>query len=492
MALNPENAWSPLPDRAWSRAHARLLASRLGFSLKPAWIDQVLRDGPRRTIKRAFGRMRAFPEPDALTAVREETLARMRAPRSARMAMDTPGKRKERRRMQRDAYEAYGLDWLTFARQPEISAQEKRVLVFQNIWAVSIRGVPNPYALFDHQRRIREGLTGSYPDFCRSLAASPAMAVYLDLFRSRSGAPNENFARELFELFTLGEGNYAETDVREAARALTGYRPDRQGNLRLVPRLHDYGPHTIFLDTRSHNLDTLIDLIFEQPAAARFLPRELCRAYLSHEALPDPWLDPLAEAWRNEGYSIPWLCETLFTSRLFYEPAYRGQLIKDPVHYMLGMLQDLDLDVLPLPGRSLTQLRLMGMPFYQPPNVRGWVGGRQWINSATIAARRQFAASLFLPVDGERLNADDQRALEAARAAGRSRFTLSPEQLDAFTAWDDQRLANSLAERLYVDGDPAFLANLLSEINRERPYVARREAAGFLVAALTAPAYHLC
>ncbi|MGJ3243460.1 MAG: DUF1800 family protein [Opitutales bacterium] len=492
MPLNPENAWSPLPAEAWSRDHARHLASRLGFSLRPDWVDQIHRAGARRTVKQAFGQVRSMPVPPALEAVREDTLDRLRAPRADRQAMNTPEMRRQRRQVQRDAFNRFGLDWLAFAREPGQAAQEKRVLVFQNIWAVSVRGVNNPYVLFDHQRRIREGLTGSYLDFCRSLARSPAMALYLDLHRSRRGAPNENFARELFELFTLGEGRYTETDVKEAARALTGYRLDRRGGLRLVPHLHDFGPHTILLDTGSHDLDSLIDLIFEQPAAARFLPRALCRAYLSHEDLPDRLIDPLADAWRNEGFSIPWLCETLFTSQLFYEPVYRGQLIKDPVHYMLGMLQDLDLDVLPLPGRSLTQLRLMGMPFYQPPNVRGWVGGRQWINSATIAARRQFAASLFMPVDVERLNADDQQALATARAAGRDTFTLTAEQLDAFTAWEDQRLAHSLAERFYVDGDPAFLATLLSGINNDRPDVARREAAGFLVAALTAPAYHLC
>src|SRR5690606_1278539 len=160
--------------------------------------------------------------------------------------------------------------------------------------------------------------------------------------------------------------------------------------------------------------DAVIDLAYEQPAAAGFLPRELARFYLADEALPSEHVAALGAIWRESGFDLRVLVRTFFGSRCFFAPEFRGNAIKSPVQFYLGLLRDLDLSVTPLPRFSTARLRQMGQGLFQPPNVRGWVGGRAWINSSTLAVRRQMVRQLFSPLREETLNADEQRVIERA------------------------------------------------------------------------------
>jgi uncharacterized protein (DUF1800 family) len=364
------------------------------------------------------------------------------------------------------------------------------VLFFGNVWVVAYSGVRDAAALFDYQQRIRRHLGGSYPEMCLQLALAPAMVRYLDLNRNRKQAPNENFARELFELFCLGEGNYTEQDVKEAARALTGYALEKDGQVHFRQGRHDTSRKTIFGVTGRHDLPKLIELVFQQPAAARFLPRELARGYLTDAGLPDELIQPLADDWRASGFSIPRLLARFFLSRIFHDPAFRGNMIKAPVHYYIGLLQDLDLDVFPSPRRAGNLVRLMGQAFLNPPNVRGWVGGRQWINSATLAARRQLVQGLLEPVPAGRLNADEKRALEHAAAAGADRFTVAAGRLEKLAGLAPAELAGQFARRFHIEPDAAWLEDLFTRLRAGRD--GREWVKACLFAALTAPAYNLC
>ena len=237
-------------------------------------------------------------------------------------------------------------------------------------------------------------------------------------------------------------------------------------------------------------MDDVLRMVFEQPAAATFLPNEMIRYYLTEDGLGPRMLQPLAESWKASGYSIPHLLTKLFTSRIFYEPGFMGNMIKSPVQYYLGLLQDLDLDVFPSPRRTTNILRTMGQQFYNPPNVRGWVGGRHWINSATLSARRQLVASLLQPVPTKRLNADEEAAVKAAEEAGRAEFTVPREQLAELARMDLTVLAEAMAKRFYVDQDSTALEEIFSQLasSQQGP----RFATSCLVATLTAPPYHLC
>ena len=465
----------------------RHLAHRLGFAGPRMAAEGGPGTDPEALLEAAFGKIRAMPRAGGGPGPGYPQMEGAAAEGGSEEARQ---RRQQARQMEREAYAAYGMEWLAFAREPAHSAQEKVVLFFQNVWVVAFQGLRSASALRDYHERIRGGLGGNYPDLCKSLARSPAMVRYLNLNQNRRGAPNENFARELFELFCLGEGNYTEADVKEAARALTGFVLDGDDTVRFVLRRHDAGPKTIFGERGAFDMEGLIDLIFRQPAAARFLPHELARFYLSEEGLPEELLSPLAESWRASGYSIPFLLRTFFSADFFFAERFRGNLIKSPIQFYLGLLQDLDLDVFPSPRLSLNPLRAMGQAFFNPPNVRGWVGGRQWINSATLAARAQLVNSLFEDPGRLRLNADEEAAVALAKAHGKGRFTVDRPWLAELGRMDDAELARTLAERFHADPRPEALQPLLREV----PAGLRGRARGTacLKLALSCPAYHLC
>ena len=314
----------------------------------------------------------------------------------------------------------------------ERGLRQKWVLFLSDIYVVGFDKVHNPPFLYRHFDILSRGGLGPAPALAKAVSRSPAMMLYLDLAQSRREAPNENFARELFELFLLGEGNYSENDIKEAARAFTGYRlRPATGEVFLVPGQHDNGPKTVFGHTGNLTGDDVIDLAYGLPAAGAFLPHELVKFYLSDTMLPPEHLHALGDAWRTEGgYDLRWLARRFFGSRLFFAPEFRGDLIKSPIQYYLGMVGDLDLDVMPLPRFVLNPLRQMGQTLFTPPNVRGWVGGRAWINSASLAARRTMVELLFTPLDEEKLNADEQLDLAAAHANGVDRFTVADQRLE--------------------------------------------------------------
>jgi uncharacterized protein (DUF1800 family) len=487
--LDAGNAWKPLPPAEWTHDSARHLASRLGFSINPRLVDRVTEIGPAATLNQMLGQIRMMPQTGKLREMdqaKEGTLGSAGPDgadeqRKVRQAM---------RRQQRQAMQDYAHGWYAFARDPVHSAQEKLTLFFENVWVVAYSKVRDATALFDYQQRIRRCLGSDYPEMCLQLARAPAMVRYLDLNRNRKESPNENFARELFELFCLGEGNYTEQDVKEAARALTGFTLDKDGQVRFRPARHDSSRKTIFGVTGYHDLPKLIELIFRQPAAARFLPRELVRYYLTEDELPEELIEPLAEDWRAAGFSIPHLLARFFLSRIFHDPAFRGNMIKTPVHFYIGLLQDLDLDVFPSPRRTGNLIRLMGQPFLNPPNVRGWIGGRQWINSATLSARRHVVQGLLEPVPSSRLNADEERAIERAAAAGEDRFTVAAGRLGELARLGPAELAEQCAARFHIGPDEPWLEDVFTRLRIGREGAEWVKAC--LFAALTAPAYNLC
>ena len=491
--LAPADAWKPLPASAWDGDAARHLLRRSGFSAPPERVAEALRTPLAEAVSRLFASAPALPAPLSVQRLADEFRAQEGAGRPASEA--------ERRRLRREfqdkartAYEDLGIAWLKRAADPRHAAREKLVLFLQDIFVVAFQKVKNPVLLHAHQELLRGYATAPYPELCKHVSRSPAMIQYLDLQQSRAGRPNENFARELFELFTLGEGNYSEDDIKEAARAFTGYR-QRGGQFVFARRQHDTGRKTVFGRTAAFDGDGVIDLVFEQPAAARFLPRELVRFYLTDGGLPEAHIEALADLWRRDGFHTGRLLQRFFSSRIFFEPAYRGTLIKSPVHYYLGLIQDLGLDVAPFPRLTLGALRQMGQAFFNPPNVRGWVGGRAWINSTTLAARRQVVDRLLTPIDESKLNGDEMIELAAAHAEGAARFTIDD---DTLARWRDRSGADAmqdLIERGFglppPDAIRAAMAAQFAEARDDDTRAGQRMRA-LLGALLQSPHYQLC
>jgi len=489
--LSPQSAWQPLPASEWNEGAARHLLQRIGFSSPAAELARALHDGPVATVQRCFARMPGFSKPELIANLEKDGPEIVRRLTKNEDEQDRKMAQKDARERSREALLDMTIKWLQLASRPENSAAEKWLLFLSDVWVVSIEKVKNSALVFQHQEILRQHALGTAPALARAMSRSPAMIVYLDLQQSKRDAPNENFARELFELFTLGEGNYTENDIKQAARAFTGYR-QRTGEFIDARRQHDNGRKTIFGHSGNYSGDDVIDLVFQKKAASTFLPKEMVRFYLSDVPLPTAYTDALGAVWAQSGFELRRLAEIFFGSRAFYSADFRGNFIKSPVQFYVGLLQDLDLSVTPIPRRVIGALRQMGQLPFDPPNVRGWVGGRAWINSATLAARRQVIDALLHPINEAALNADELRELTAARKSGAANFTLADNQLKAWSKLTPaDSAAQLLARSLPGVNDPALQSRLEQFIanGQTKPAPTLRTALGAL---LESPGYQLC
>jgi uncharacterized protein (DUF1800 family) len=496
FSFPPDRAWQPLPPTRWNADLARHLLRRAGWTALPEEVDRAVREGLPATLDRLFPveppRLKRPPAIERL----EETAASMQRELRGKTGDERRLAQREIRERERLALQQLSLDWLTFAAQPTNAAVAKWTLFLSDVYVVSAEKVRNAALIFDHFDLLARHAFGDAPTLTKAVSRSSAMVIYLDLNRSQRKAPNENFARELFELFVLGEGHYSEKDIKEAARAFTGYRAQpAEGRFRYVPAQHDPGAKTVFGETGHFAGDDVIDLAYRQPAAASFLPHEMVKFYLSDTPLPPEHLAALGAGWREAGFDLRWLTQRFFGSQLFYAPEFRANFIKSPLQFYLGMLQDLRLDVAPVQRLSLNPLRQMGQWLFYPPNVRGWVGGQHWINSATITARRQLVEATFAPLNEKVLNADELMELSAARSHGITHFTVADEQLEPLAAMKPTAAAAKLATEFLAVTENAefrstlerFLAHGMAD--RKQPLRTIRRAMATL---LQSPAYQLC
>ncbi len=423
----PATAFNPISVAKFDAAAARHLLRRMGYAATPKALEAAMKMGVEATVRTAFSTERPMPRPAEISEFDEEQgdfrkKLRGLSEKERKELID------EARRKGRQAFTDYAVRWFAFAREPENSPQEKAVAWLQDILVVGAQKVQGPTVLFEYQAMLRHGLYGDYPSLLKSVMRHPAMIRFLDLNQSRAGAPNENFARELMELFSLGQNNYTEQDIKEAARALTGIHI-KDGAYAYEKKRHDSEAKTIFGKTGNWDPDDMIRLVTEHPAFPTFVAGDFLRYFVSWDGIPAGYAEELGRRWKAGGFKILDLPRIVFASELFYAPGVRGNRIKSPHEYYLGLCQDLAIDTVPYPGPILGALRAMGQTFYDPPNVRGWVGGKNWINSSTLSARGLVAGGLFQAINENNINADDRRALEEARKTGHGRFTVTDERL---------------------------------------------------------------
>ena len=493
LSLTPAEAWQPLPAAQWNAAAARHLLRRAGWTARAEDVDRAVSEGLPATLDRLFPAEPPRLEKPRLVSRYEDSALAMQKAMTGTSGDERLRKVREVQERARIAVQELSIKWLQFAARPETSAIAKWVLFLSDVYVISAEKVRNAGVIFQHFDLLTQHGLGPAPALTKAVSRSPAMVIYLDLAQSQLKAPNENFARELFELFVLGEGNYSEGDIKEAARAFTGYRARPEGVFRLETRQQDLREKTIFGASGKFSGDDVIELAYSQPAASTFLPRELARFYLTDSALPAAHLNALGEEWRASGFELRNLVRQFFGSRLFFAPEFRGNLIKSPLQFFLGFVQDMQLDVAPLPRLTLNPLRQMGQALFYPPNVRGWVGGRQWINSSTLTARRQLVESLFAPLDENSLNADEQIELVAARSNGLGRFTVPDEPFTRLASLDPAAAAQQLTRDLLPDGSSPAVRNNLQQFiasanDRQRLARLRRAA----VTLMQSPEYQLC
>jgi Protein of unknown function (DUF1800) len=382
--IDPAEAWQPWRPSAadpWGRKWAAHLYRRAAFGPSREDLLEADRLGPEGTLDLLLrGRPQADELRETLTDVGRIAVAR-----------DDGG----------GQLRGWWLYCMLHGGHP---LREKLTLFWHNHFATSIAKVHNSHLMFRQNYLLRTFALGKFGLLLREISRDPAMLVWLDSNRNVKGQPNENYARELMELFSLGVGNYTETDVREAARAFTGSHTDGQ-KFTFQARLHDPGPKTVLGRTGNWVGDDIVDIVLAQPAAARFLVRKLYRFLLSENAEPpDALLEPLCESFRRSDYDIAGLVRTILSSRHFYSEYAFRQRIKSPVEYVLGAVRVVcrgsgegEADGRPLPPQALAGwLGAMGQPLFAPPNVKGWPGGRSWLNTATMLERDNFAGAVAM------------------------------------------------------------------------------------------------
>jgi uncharacterized protein (DUF1800 family) len=287
--------------------------------------------------------------------------------------------------------------------------REKMTLFWHDHFATSIQKVKQPVLMLYQNELFRRHAFGSFKDLTQAVLMDPAMMLYLDTQNSRKGSPNENFAREVMELFSLGEGNYTEQDIREAARAFTGYQLNRlNGKVTHNRRQWDESPKTVFGKTGPFTGADVIDLIFGKDRPARFMAEKIWRFFVD-ENPPEAAIDSLAETLRKADYQMAPMLREIFLSRGFYAEATVRTQIKSPVQFLIQLLKQLEISDPPA-GFPITAEQQLGQVLFMPPNVAGWDWGQAWINTNTLLTRYNLAGFLTKGAEADGKSMEMERA----------------------------------------------------------------------------------
>jgi uncharacterized protein (DUF1800 family) len=271
---------------------------------------------------------------------------------------------------------------------------ERLTLLWHNHFATSNDKVNDLEAMWRQNEIFRKHARGPLGELLNAVIRDPALLVWLDAPANRKGRPNENLGRELMELFTLGIGNYTEADVKEAARALTGWKV-AQGAFRDWAPDHDDGEKTLFGHKGRWKGDDLVRLLLEHPATSRRLAWRICDWLMGEKAINPAAIDALAAGLREHHLDVGWAVATVLRSRRFFAADNLGNRVTGPIEFMIGAARALEGFDPPLSSLLLAEWATrLGQDLFYPPNVGGWTGGRDWLSSQAIIGRANFAAAL--------------------------------------------------------------------------------------------------
>jgi uncharacterized protein (DUF1800 family) len=288
-----------------------------------------------------------------------------------------------------------GYWWANRMLQTTHPVEQKMALLWHGHYATHENKVRDYRKMVQQIDLFEKGATGNLRELTIKVAQNPAMLYFLDAQYNVKGAPNENFAREVMELFTMGVGNYTERDVRECARAFTGWYFDDLA-FKIEPRKHDGDTKTFLGRTGNFDGVDVLKIIFEQPVTAEFLAAKIYRFLVRDEMSPE-LTRKLGAVLRDHDYEIKPLLTVIFSSKDFFSQASYGGHIKGPVEHLVTMLKQLGADAIPgVPDFNQSTIA-MGQHLLNPPSVAGWAGGKAWITPGLLIARGNVARDLLIP-----------------------------------------------------------------------------------------------
>lgn len=299
-----------------------------------------------------------------------------------KMQQLTQDQKKQFRKQSVDDLKNLNLTWINEMINSEAQLTEKMSLFWHGHFACRVVNI-----FFQQQllNVIRQNALGNFGDLLREVSKSPAMLSFLNNQQNNKKHPNENFAREVMELFTMGRGNYTEDDVKEGARAFTGWGFSLKGEFVDRSFLHDNGSKTFLGKTGNFDGDDVIDILLEQKATARFITQKIYR-YFVNEHVDKDKVDKLAEGFYQSNYDLQKLMAAIYKSDWFFEEKNIGTKIKSPVELIVGIRRFIPLE-LEKPEVQLLFERALGQILFYPPNVAGWPGGTSWIDSSALMFR---------------------------------------------------------------------------------------------------------
>jgi len=402
--------FDPLPENRFGPYEAAHLLWRAGFG--GTWEDiQAL---AARGLSQAVASLVNFPPsaefaPDFITLPEAD-----------------PGPGKARKHDEREKIANLRFWWLNRMVNTTNPLEEKLTLFWHGHFATSFEDkIEAAYPMWHQNQMFRRLALGPFPSLLSALIRDPAMLVFLDNAGSVKERPNENFARELMELHSLGVGHYTESDVKAAAHCLTGFGVNREKwTFHYDADQHDPSDKTYLGQTGAWSGDDLVRIICEQSACASFIGRELFE-YFVYEHPEAGILDLAATILRSSNYDFRKFLTVLFSSQLFYSPRARDSIVKSPVVLTIGALKSMRVQV-PAGDLLAAALRDMGQDLFFPPEVNGWVGGASWINSNMLLVRYNFANYLLNGVNPEDFHVFDKKT--AGSASKRREFVEAQRQ----------------------------------------------------------------
>lgn len=367
----------------------RHLFARAGFGATPAELHKAAQQPLRKVVRQLLKDSASVAELNVVEPDQNEIKRQLKGLfRAGQLDKDML---KERIRQNAEKVRELNLQWLDQMAAGQAPLREKMALFWHGHFACRTMG-RNPLFMQQYANTLRQHALGSFRDLLMAVSKEPAMLQFLNNQQNRKNAPNENFAREVMELFTLGHsasspGNYSEHDIKEAARAFTGWQYTLNGQFVFREQVHDEGEKTIFGKTGAFKGENVIAMLLEKPQTARFITSKIYRFFVN-ETEDKKKVEKLAGQFYKSGYDIAGLMESIFASDWFYEAKNVGAHIKSPVELLAGLRHTLGVQF-DQPQPQIFVQRTLGQILFYPPNVAGWPGGKNWIDSSSLLFRMQ-------------------------------------------------------------------------------------------------------
>ena len=452
------------------------LYARAGFGIRFEDLHDQQNWSIKKTVKKLF---EASEKIEPIAAVDENIDLRLKPA----MQSDTEKRaiQEERNRQERLLNEG----WIKQLSETNAQLREKMTLFWHNHFACNIG---NPQYAQELNNIERANALGNFKTLLLQVSQSPAMLQFLNNQQNQKGHPNENFARELMELFTLGRGNYTEQDIKESARAFTGWAFNgKTGEYAFNPRTHDEADKTFFGKTGNFKGEDILDIITANPQTATYLCTKLYR-YFVNDVPDSTHIGQMANVFYKANYEIKPLLEFMFLADWFYDEKNMGNLVKSPVELLVGLNRQFYINY-QNPDVLMQFQRTLGQVLFKPPNVAGWPGGRNWIDSSSLMYRMKIPSTVLnagvIDFTGKATPED-----EAYLASQKKQQLNVIKRVQAQPDWDkflkDIPAATKHAQIAEFMLEPKLNKGLIDEVNKAADIKAT------VIQIVSTPEYQLC